>query len=156
VTNASFTIPSGVGVGVTGPGVDVLFSPLRAPGLALTGPAAAGRRAELRPARSGSSAQVWHLNNPGNGSVTAIASTKTGLCLDVTSPTYSAHLITTACNGSAGQQWTETEQPNGTWQLENKAVSGPGLFVTGPPLRARPATRPVPRYSADWLETITS
>jgi hypothetical protein len=36
-------------------------------------------------------------------------------------------------------------------------VSGPGLFVTGPPLCARPATRPLtPRFSADWLETITS
>jgi hypothetical protein len=157
LTNGSFSIPSGVGVGVSGPGIDVMFSPLRAPGLALTGPAAAGRRVGLRPARPGSPAQVWHLNNPGNPSVTAIANSKTGLCLQVTGPTYRAQLIAAACNGSAGQEWTETEQPNGTWQLENKAVSGPGLFVTGPPLRARPATRPViPRFSADWLETITS
>jgi hypothetical protein len=79
LTSGSFSIPSGVGVGVSGPGIDVMFSPLRAPGLALTGPAAAGRRAELRPAKSGSSAQVWHLSNPGHPSVTAIANGKTGI-----------------------------------------------------------------------------
>jgi hypothetical protein len=157
LTSGSFSIPSGVGVGLPGPGVDLMFSPLRAPGLALTAPAAAGRPVQLRPARSGASGQVWHLNNPGSGSVTAIANSKTGLCLQVTGRTSSAQLIAAACDGSAGQEWTETEQPNGSWQLENTGVSGPGLLVTGPPLRAWPATRPVvPRFSADWLETVTS
>jgi Ricin-type beta-trefoil lectin domain-like len=127
VTNGAFTLPVNEGVGKPSP-KNVIFSPSGAKDLAITAPAIAGKPVHLRP-NTGAASQVWTITSPGNPSYpgTAIFNKQTGLCLDATSQQAKTQVTAAKCDGSAAQQWVESKQANGTWQLNAFNYTSPVL-----------------------------
>ncbi len=143
-----FSIPTGRGARRD---QEVTFSPVVAPGKAITGAALPGRPVRLKEF-TGSPAQVWRIPHPDSGSLTEIINKQTGLCLDAAHHAAGAKVITAICDGSKHQQWAERQRPNGSWRL-SQGRSGPILQAavsarTGH-VRLEPLTSP--RKLRNWL-----
>jgi|HubBroStandDraft_3_1064219.scaffolds.fasta_scaffold33797_1 hypothetical protein len=139
----------------TGPGAgrdqEVTFSPVVAPGKAVTGAELPGRPVKLEEF-TGSSAQLWRIPHPDSGSITEIINKQTGLCLDAAHHAAGAKVITTICDGSKHQRWAEHQRPDGSWRL-SQGRSGPILQAavsarTGH-VRLEPLTSP--RKLRSWV-----
>lgn len=146
--NGPFSLPTGRGAGRD---QEVTFSPVVAPGKAITGAARPGQPVRLKEF-TGSPAQVWKIPHPGRGSRTEIINKQTGLCLDAAHHAAGAKVITEICDGSKHQQWTERQRPNGSWRL-SQGRSSPILQAavsarTGH-VRLEPLTSP--RKLRNWL-----
>jgi hypothetical protein len=126
VANGVFTLPVSQ-LGAPGP-QNVTFSPSTAKDLAITAPAMAGKAVHLR-RDTGAASQVWTITSPGDPSYpgTTIVNKQTGLCLDATGHRAKAHVTAAKCDGSAAQQWVESSQANGTWQLNAFNYTNPVL-----------------------------
>jgi hypothetical protein len=143
-----FSIPTGRGAGRD---QEVTFSPVVAPGKAITGSALPGRPVKLKEF-TGSPAQVWRVPHPDSGSLTEIINNQTGLCLDAAHHAAGAKVITTICDGSKHQQWAERQRPDGSWRL-SQGRSSPILqaAVSARTGHVRLEPRTSPRKLRNWL-----
>lgn len=143
-----FSIPTGRG---TGREQEVTFSPVVAPGRAITGAALPGRPVKLKEF-TGSPAQVWRIPHPDSGSLTEIINKQTGLCLDAAHHAAGAKVITAVCDGSEHQQWTERQRPDGSWRLSqgrSSPILQAAVSARAGHVRLEPLTSP--RKPRNWL-----
>jgi hypothetical protein len=139
----------------TGPGAgrdqEVTFSPVVAPGKAVTGAELPGRPVKLEEF-TGSSAQLWRIPHPDSGSITEIINKQTGLCLDAAHHAAGAKVITTICDGSKHQRWAEHQRPDGSWRL-SQGRSGPILQAAVSALTGHVRLEPLtsPRKLRSWV-----
>ena len=144
----TFSIRTGRGAGRD---QEVTFSPVLAPGKAVTGAALPGRPVRLKEF-TGSPAQVWRIPHPDSGSLTEIINKQTGLCLGAAHHAAGAKVITTICDGSKHQQWAERQRPDGSWRL-SQGRSSPILqaAVSAGTGHVRLEPRTSPRKLRNWL-----
>jgi hypothetical protein len=130
--------------------------PLGAQNEAITGPPATGPAVHLQ-ARTAAAAQLWRFASPGDPPATEIVDTATGLCLGVATLTTGSSVTAGTCDGSAGQEWAQVAEGNGSYRLEAGGAQDADLVLTAQPGSTGLTVGP-PRSGTrqDWLEAATS